>query len=158
VAGHDHGAAGEKRVGRGDAAPEDASVPDRRAFQGIELFADRGVNAVGCDQQRAVVAPCGFAGGLVDEIGADAARGFRPVAKMMAGEDVLRTQPFGRGVEQDLLQRAAVDRELRPFVTGLNAARLAPDCVTPGSKVNFFFPETSALLRFTRTATYVRGN
>ncbi len=31
------------------------------------------------------------------------------------------------GVEQDLLQRAAVDRELRPFVAGLQPARLAPD-------------------------------
>ena len=36
-------------------------------------------------------------------------------------------QPFDRGIEQDLLQRAAMDRELRPFVTGLDAARLAPD-------------------------------
>ena len=36
-------------------------------------------------------------------------------------------EPFDRGVEQDLLQRAAMDRELRPFVTGLDAARFAPD-------------------------------
>ena len=46
---------------------------------------------------------------------------------MMAGEDVLFSQPLDRGIEQDLLQRAAMDRELRPFVTGLDAARLAPD-------------------------------
>ena len=46
---------------------------------------------------------------------------------MMAGEDVLLAQPFDRGIEQDLLQRAAMDRELRPFVAGLDAARLAPD-------------------------------
>ena len=45
----------------------------------------------------------------------------------MAGENVLVAQPLGRGIEQDLLQRAAMDRELRPFVTGLDAARLAPD-------------------------------
>src|SRR5712675_3379548 len=68
-----------------------------------------------------------FAGRLVDEFGADTARGLRPVAKMMAGENVFGPQPFGRGVEQDLLQRAAVDRKLRPFVTGLDAAGLAPD-------------------------------
>ena len=45
----------------------------------------------------------------------------------MAGENVLFSQPFDRGIEQNLLQRAAMDRELRPFVTGLDAARLAPD-------------------------------
>jgi len=50
VAGHDHGAAGEESIRRGDAAPEDAPVPDRRALLGIEFFADRRVNAVGGDQ------------------------------------------------------------------------------------------------------------
>ena len=45
----------------------------------------------------------------------------------MAGENVLFSQPLGRGIEQDLLQRAAMDRKLRPFVSGLDAARLAPD-------------------------------
>src|ERR1700689_3387052 len=45
----------------------------------------------------------------------------------MTGENVLWSQPLGRGIEQDLLQRAAMHRELRPFVTGLEAARLAPD-------------------------------
>src|SRR6478735_2260043 len=44
----------------------------------------------------------------------------------MAGENVFTSQPFGRGIEQDLLQRAAMDRELRPFVPGLDPARLAP--------------------------------
>src|SRR3954451_4647417 len=67
------------------------------------------------------------AGGLVDEIGADAVGCLRPAAEMMAGEDVLWPQAFGRGIEQDLMQRAAMDRELRPFVSGLKPARLAPD-------------------------------
>src|SRR5260221_14471055 len=84
------------------------------------------------------MARCGFAGGLVDEIGADTARGLGPVAKMMAGENVLRPQPFGRGIEQDLLQRAAMDRELRPLVTGLDAARLAPDRLAALGKVREF--------------------
>ena len=69
----------------------------------------------------------GFAGGLVDEFGADAVVGLGPAGEMMAGENVLLAQPLDRGIEQDLLQRAAMDRELRPFVTGLDAARLAPD-------------------------------
>src|ERR1700710_2173512 len=85
------------------------------------------MDAVGCDQEPAVMAAGRLAGRLVDEIGAAAFRGFGPADKMMAGENVLRAQPFGRGVEQDLLQRAAMDRKLRPFVAGLDAARLAPD-------------------------------
>ena len=69
----------------------------------------------------------GFAGGLVDEFGTDAAFGLGPAGEMVAGEDVLPAQALDRGIEQDLLQRAAMDRELRPFVAGLDAARLAPD-------------------------------
>src|SRR3984957_8979830 len=68
-----------------------------------------------------------LAGGLVDEIGADAARCLRPAAEVMAGENVGGAKPFGRGIEQDLLQRAAMDRELRPSIAGLDAARFAPD-------------------------------
>ena len=56
----------------------------------------------------------------------------------MAGENVLRSQPLGRGIEQDLLQRAAMDRELRPFVTGLDAARLAPDRLAVLGKIRKF--------------------
>ena len=138
VAGHDHGAAGEERIRRGDAAPEDAPVPDRRAFVGIELFADRGVNAVGRDQKRAVMAAGRFSGRLVDEIGADAVRCLGPVAQMMAGENIFAAQPFGRGIEQDLLQRAAMDRELRPFVAGLDPARLAPDRLAVLGKIRKF--------------------
>ena len=87
---------------------------------------------------RAVVAAGGLSGGLVDEIGANAVRCFGPAAQMMAGENVLSPQPFGGGVEQDLLQRAAMDRELRPFVTGLDAARLAPDRLAVLGKIGEF--------------------
>ena len=68
-----------------------------------------------------------LAGCLVEEIGAHAIRRFRPVDQVMAGEDVVLAEPLGRGIEQDLLQRAAMDRELRPFVSGVETARLAPD-------------------------------
>src|SRR6202022_2320294 len=113
--------------GRGDAAPQDAPVPARRAFLRVECLADRGGNAAGGDQQGALMGPGRLACRLVDEISADAAGALGPVVEMMAGENVRRAEPFGRGVEQDLLQRAAVDRELRPFVARLGAARLAPD-------------------------------
>src|SRR5712671_239293 len=79
-----------------------------------------------------------LAGRLVDEIGADTAGGLRPAVKMMAGENVFGPQPFGRGVEQNLLQRAAMDRKLRPFVTGLGAARLAPDRLAVLGKIREF--------------------
>ena len=51
--GRDHGAAGQERIRRRDAAPQDAPVPDRRAFPGIEFFAHRRVDAVRRDQERA---------------------------------------------------------------------------------------------------------
>jgi hypothetical protein len=57
---------------------------------------------------------------------------------MMTGENVLSPQPLGRGIEQDLLQRAAMDRELRPFVAGLDAARLAPDRLALLGKIREF--------------------
>jgi hypothetical protein len=37
MARHDHGAARQEGLGFRDAAPEDAAVPDRRAFFRIEL-------------------------------------------------------------------------------------------------------------------------
>ena len=58
---------------------------------------------------------------------------------MVAGEDVVFSQPLGRGVEQDLLQRAAMNRELRPVVPGLEAARLAPDRFAVLGKIREFF-------------------
>src|SRR3954471_539287 len=82
------------------------------------------------------MAACGFAGGLVDEIGADAAGYFRPAADMVAGENVLRPKTLGRGIEQDPMQRAAVNRELRPFVTRLQPARLAPDRLAVLEKIS----------------------
>ncbi len=85
------------------------------------------MNAVGCDQQCTVMAARSLAGSLVDEIRADACGCLRPAAEMMAGEDVGLAKPFGRSIEQDLLQYATMDRELRPFIAGLDAARFAPD-------------------------------
>ena len=85
------------------------------------------MDAVGGDQEFAFVGASRLAGRLVDELGADAVVSLGPAGEVVAGEDVRLAQPFGRGVEQDLLQRAAMDRELRPLVAGLDAARLAPD-------------------------------
>src|SRR5439155_614917 len=93
----------------------------------IQLFANRRMNPVGGDQQAAVMAARRLAFGPVDEIGTDAVRSFRPAAKMMAGENVFGAEPFDCGIEQDLLQGAAMDRELRPLVAGLETSWFAPD-------------------------------
>jgi hypothetical protein len=85
------------------------------------------MDAVGGDQQRAIVSAGRLTRRLVDEVGAHAVRGLGPPDEVMTGKDVLPAQSLGRGIEQDLLQRAAVDGELRPFVAGFDAARLAPD-------------------------------
>ena len=63
------------------------------------------MDAVGGDQDLAVVGTGGLAARSVDEVGADAVRRFRPAGQMMAGENVLRAETLDRGVEQDLLQR-----------------------------------------------------
>src|SRR5581483_10539587 len=88
MACHDHGAAGEECIGIGDAAPENAAVPDRRTLLWVELFADGGMNAVAGDQQRALIGAGLAAGRLVNEAGADALARLLPAGQMMAGEDV----------------------------------------------------------------------
>src|SRR2546430_8296556 len=96
------------------------------------------MDAVGGDQKFAFVGACGLAGRLVDEFGADAVGGFGPAGEVMAGENIFATQPLDRGVEQNLLQRAAMDRELRPLVAGLAAARLAPDRLAMFGEISEF--------------------
>ena len=126
MAGHDHGAAGQEGVAFGDAAPQDAAVPDRRAFLRIELFAHRRMDAVGGDQQRAFMA----AGRLPVALSMKSARtppGSRSTRRDDGWSGCSCAQSLGRGIEQDLMQRAAMDGELRPFVAGLDPARFAPD-------------------------------
>ena len=128
MAGHDHRAAGQKGLCRSDAAPENAPVPDRRAFVRIKLFSRGGVNAVGGDQDRAVVVAGRFPGCLVDEARTNAVRRFGPAAEVVAGEDILCAQPLNGGLEQDLLQPAAMDSENRGSTEPAASRRaVAPD-------------------------------
>ncbi len=127
MAGHDHGAAGEERIALADAAPENAAVPDRRPFVRIKLFAHGGVNSVGGDQHVAVMDARVLARRLVEEARADARSGLLEVRQVMARQDAVASEPFDHRVEQDLLQGAAMDRELRPLVAGIEPARLRPD-------------------------------
>src|SRR3569833_2317262 len=84
------------------------------------------MDAVGADQERAVI----FAGRiavLVDETGCDAVCRLAPVLEVMSGEDVVAPDARAGGIEQELQEDAAVDRELRPFIAGLQPARFRPD-------------------------------
>src|SRR6266851_4739724 len=45
----------------------------------------------------------------------------------MAGDEAVRTEPLLHGVEQDLVQVGAMDREVRPLVAGCPSPRLAVD-------------------------------
>src|SRR5262249_4044725 len=74
----------------------------------------------------------------IDETCANAMRCFSPIAQMMAGKDIFAAQPLDCGLEKDLLQPPAMNRELRPFITGLQAARLAPDRLAALGEVGKF--------------------
>ncbi len=63
--------------------------------------------------------------------GRDAFWGLFESGQAMAGFDVGPSEPFDGGIVQDLLQLAAMDRELWDIVSGIKAARLAED-VLPG--------------------------
>ena len=57
---------------------------------------------------------------------------------MMTVEQIVRAETLNNGVEQDLVQRAAMDRELRPLVSGLYPARFAPDRLSMLGEVRQF--------------------
>ncbi len=84
------------------------------------------MNAVGADQD---IAARGFdmGAGAVEEMRDHAALVLRERAEPATGVDGLRAEPFLDGAMDDALQAAAMDRELRHVVTGIEAARLAPD-------------------------------
>ena len=65
--------------------------------------------------------------GAVEKMRDHAALVLRERAEPATGVDGLRAQPFLDGAMDDALQASAMDRELRHVVTGIEAARLAPD-------------------------------
>src|SRR6478752_361700 len=84
------------------------------------------MNAVGADQN---VAACGCAVRAVaaEEITCDAAFVLRERAEPVSAVDAGFPEACARGLVDDRLQTAAMDRELRIFETSISAARLAPD-------------------------------
>src|SRR6185295_15658409 len=65
--------------------------------------------------------------GAVEEVRNHAALVLRERAETAAGVDRLRPEPFLDGAMDHALQAAAMNRELRHVVAGVEPARLAPD-------------------------------
>src|SRR4051794_33161937 len=63
----------------------------------------------------------------IEEVSGDAALVLRERTEAAAGVDGLRPEPLLDGPMDDALKAAAVDRELRLIVAGVDAASLAPD-------------------------------
>src|SRR6201995_938302 len=84
------------------------------------------MNAVGADQD---VAAHGFGvgAGAIEEVGGDATLVLIESAKPIAGVDHIRPEPFLDGAVNHALQPAAMNGKLRNVVTGIEAARVAPD-------------------------------
>ena len=97
---------------------------------GIELRAHRGMNAVGADQQRALrVVAIGSPVRRSTKCARTPVRSSLPAGQMMAGENAVGAQPLARRVEQDHLQFAAMDGELRPVVAGGRPRGSRPDAL-----------------------------
>src|SRR5471032_3324578 len=86
----------------------------------------RGVDAVGADQYVGLRRLDGAAV-AVDEAGEDLAALLLERRDAAAEPDLVRAQDLLRGLEQDHLQLAAMNRELRPRQAGVAAARIGPD-------------------------------
>ncbi len=84
------------------------------------------MDAVGADQD---IAARGFGvrAGAIEEIRRDAALVLAEGAEPAAGMDRIRAEPFLDGAMDHALQPAAMDRELRNVMAGIDAADLAPD-------------------------------
>ena len=125
-AGDHHRAPGQKRRPVGRAAPEHEPVPARRPFIGEQFFAHHRMDAVGADQN---VAARGVAmdAAAIEEIGGDAAIVLSERAEPAIQMNARFAEPGARRLVDDVLQPAAMDRELRNVVAGIEAARLAPD-------------------------------
>ena len=84
------------------------------------------MNAVRGNQQAALDSRLFAARGAVREGRLDSA-GFRlEGSEMVAEVDAVAAKPVAGGIEEDLLEHAPVQGELRPSVAGVDATRLRP--------------------------------
>ena len=106
-------------IGRppGHAAPHIDAAIGERAFVRIELRPHRRMDAVAGDHHIGVLR---LQRGVVR---GDKARRHARIVLLdadaaMPGDEACRTKPLLHGVEQDLVQVGAMDREMRPLVAG----------------------------------------
>src|ERR1700687_2963709 len=84
------------------------------------------MNAIGADQDIAAHG-LDMAAGAIEEIGGYPALVLAEGAEPAAGVDGSLTQPLLDGAVDHALQPAAMDRELRHVVAGIDTAGFAPD-------------------------------
>ena len=125
MADHDHRRTREIGLARDDAAIVQIAVEHRR-FARVEVPAHGGMDAVGADQEIAFRLARRLPG-RIDEVRDDLVAALLEARELMAGGERARTEALADGAEQNLLQLAARDRDLRPQVAGSLAARLGPD-------------------------------
>jgi hypothetical protein len=120
----DHGGDVEDRRPARHAAPHIDTGVDRLAFVGVELLADHRVNAVGADDGSAALRRQPFArAGALEKSTAILSRAHALPAKQQA----LAARFFDERIEQDLMELAAMNRDLRPVITRRAAERLLVD-------------------------------
>src|SRR5262245_52780802 len=77
----------------------------------------------------------GVGAAAIEEVGGDTALILGERAEPAAGVDGVRAQPLDHGLMDDALQAAAVDRELRNVVAGIEAALLVPDLLAVAGEI-----------------------
>ena len=109
----------------------------RRPFLGVELLANRGMNAIAGDDdvgsQRGQWLPL-----RIDEMGDGALHILFDRDAALPGDDVLGADPFACGAVKHHQQLAAMDRKMRIFVTREEAARFAVDELPMMSEISEF--------------------
>ena len=126
AAGDNHRPAGQKHRPVAGAAPQHQPVPAGWTFVREQGFAHPRVNSVGTDQNIAAhglgVLTC-----AIEEIRGDAALVLVKRPKSAAGMDCVPPQSLLDGAVDHALQPAAMNRELRHVMAGIDAAGFAPD-------------------------------
>src|SRR5665213_323268 len=126
AAGDDHRTAGQESRPVARAAPQHQPVPARRSLAREQRLAHPRMNTVGADQDIAAHG-LDVTSGAIEKIRGDAAFVLGESAEPAAGVNGVMPQPLIDGTVDHALQPAAMNRELRYVMAGIDAAGFAPD-------------------------------
>src|SRR3984957_9373348 len=126
AAGDDHRTARQKHRPVARAAPQHQAVPARRSFVRKQSLAHPRMNAVCADQNIAAYG-LAVAARAIEEVRGDAALVLAEGSEPAAGVNRVRSQSLLDGAVNHALQPAAMDRELRHVMAGVDTADVAPD-------------------------------